>query len=164
VTTNITPEVMIDMLSLMSVYDARTVGKEDVTGWLIVADLEDWDAAAVQRIIVEHYRRDASRPRLSPSAVTDRLRQIRRAAADTFEDPIIPADLPGPEYPAWYRAQMAAHIEQAVTAWAATGLEPRRGAIDGNRAGTLGELINLAPERVRGEVVDAIAAIERRRA
>lgn len=153
--TNITPDAMIDLLSLMSVYDGRTNSREDVKGWLLIANLEEWDVAAVERVVIEHYRRGADRPRLSPPAVSDRLRQIRRAIAEAFESPVIPDDLPGRDYPAWYRAQMAAHVERGLAAWAATGEEPRRGAIDGNRYGSIADLVATAPDAAAAEIVGA---------
>lgn len=123
--TNITPDNMIDLLSLMAVFDQREPGPEDVKGWLLIADLEGWDRDAVHRIVLDYYRSGADRPRLTPAAVTDRHRALRRAAASSFEDPVIPLDLPASDYPAWYRAQLNAHIDACMSRWAATGEEPR---------------------------------------
>lgn len=157
------PEVLA-LLKLCAAYDQRTVGKEDVGAWLMVATSQGWNFAAAQRAIVNHYSEDASRGRVNPPAITDALRAVRRASAETFEDPIVPDDLRGVDYPTWYRAQRDAHIERCIEQWAETGVEPRRGSIEGNRAGSLAQLIAQAPDEVREDLAESARTIARKRA
>lgn len=124
--TNITSNDMIDFLSLMAAFDQRDNSADDVRAWLLVAELERWDRDAVKRIVLDHYRVGAEKPRLTPALVSDRHRELRRAAASTFEDPVIPPDLGGVTYPVWYRAQRDKHVAELLKRWAATGEEPRR--------------------------------------
>lgn len=153
---------LVDLVALAATYDQRKAGPLDVKAWFLVAEIERWDLAAVQRIIVEHYARTADR--LSPAAVSQRLRAIRRVAAETFEDPVLPDDFGGLTYPQWYRARRAEHVERCLRSWTATGQEPRHGAIEANRIGSVAELIAAAPVAVHDAVADAARKIERRRA
>ena len=115
---------VVRLLALCAAHDQRTVGTEDVDLWHGVATLEGWSLQAAQRVIVERAARDAGKARITPAAITDRIRAIRTAAAATFEYPRIPDGLPTADYPAWLRAQRDAHVDALVTAWAATGAEP----------------------------------------
>jgi hypothetical protein len=119
--TNLTPDDVIDLLTLMSAYDQRETGPEDVRAWLMIADLERWDREVVKRIVLDHYRAGADKRRLTPAAVSDRHRELRRSAAATFEDPVLPDDFGGLSYPAWYRAQRDAHVARLMAMWATTG-------------------------------------------
>lgn len=152
---------LVELVALAATYDQRKAGALDVKAWFLVAQVERWDVAAVQRVIVEHYARDPQR--LTAAAVSLRLREIRRAAAATFEDPIIPDELPARDYPEWYRAQRDAHVARCVTAWAATGEEPRHGAITANRVGTIGDLVAAAPESVRPAIEAGVRKIAEHR-
>lgn len=108
---------VIDLLKLAAVYDARTVGEEDVQGWLLLAQRARWTRHLAQRVIVEHYAEHADRRRIAPADITDAIRDARRQAVATFEAPRIP-DPPPANYPAWYRAQRDAHIDAVMTRWA----------------------------------------------
>lgn len=142
---------MVDLVALAATFDQRKVSEIDVKAWQMVAQAERWDdGAAVTRVIVEHYSRDAARPRISPAAISDRLREIRRKAADSFEDPVIPGALPdGMTYPEWYREQMARHVAGVLHHWAETGAEPRPAGIEQGGPARLGEILAQAPEHVR---------------
>lgn len=109
---------ILDLISLAAVYDSRTVGDEDVTGWWIIAGRHGWRAAAARRVLIEHYGEGAGKPRLTPAAVTDALRDVRRRAAESFEPPVIPAGLPAIDYPHWYRARLNRHVEVMIDRWA----------------------------------------------
>lgn len=155
---------IVDLLTLITAYDQRTVGEEDVRAWLLVAQLEGWTPRAAQRAVVEHYARGADRPRITPAAVTDRIRDLRRRAAATFEPPAIPDELPDADYPAWLRAQRDRHIDALIEWWAETGEEPQPALTSApERIRTLPELIAAAPRHVRHELVSAAARIQARR-
>jgi hypothetical protein len=109
---------MCDLLSLAAVYDQRTGGGEDVKGWLLVARSQGWTVATAQRALVEHYSQGAGRPRVTPAAITDVIRDARRKAAETFVEPDPPGTLPPDQYPAWKRARLAEHIDRVLDAWA----------------------------------------------
>lgn len=150
------------LLGLAAAYDQRTVGEADVEAWSAAGEVGRWNFAAARRAIVEHYARDADRPRITPAAVSDRLRALRGAAADSFEAPVIPADLPGPQYPTWYRAQLAEHIDNQLERWATTGQEPDR-SLPAPRNQSLAELIASAPDHVRAELQAGADRIRDRR-
>ncbi len=157
-------DTMVDLVSLAATYDQRTIGELDVKAWSMAASVARWtDPAAVSRVIVEHYSAGADRPRITPAAITDRLRAIRSAAAESFEAPRIPDDLRGVDYPEWYRQQQAAHIDAAVSRWATSGEMPRPAAIEpaGNR---LAEIVASAPEHVRPALEASMTRIDRRQA
>jgi hypothetical protein len=114
----ITWDEMCDLLSLAAVYDQRTGGDEDVKGWLLVARSQGWTVATAQRALVEHYSQGADRPRVTPAAITDVIRDARRKAAETFIEPDPPETLAPERYPAWKRARLAEHIDRVLAAWA----------------------------------------------
>jgi hypothetical protein len=120
----ITWDEMCDLLSLAAVYDQRTGGDEDVKGWLLVARSQGWTVATAQRALVEHYSQGADRPRVTPAAITDVIRDARRRAAETFVEPDPPETLPRDQYPAWKRARLAEHIDRVLNAWADGALMP----------------------------------------
>jgi hypothetical protein len=109
---------IVDLLTLAAVYDQRTGGEADVRGWHAVAQLERWTAAAAQRVVIEHYSRGAERPRITPAAISDGIRVARRKAAASFVAPAVPDDVAGRDYPVWYRAQLAAHVDRMLDMWA----------------------------------------------
>lgn len=114
----ITHDDMVDLLKLCAVYDQRTVGPEDLNGWLLVANHAGWTKRAAQRVIVEHYASGAGKPRITPAQVSDSLRVLRRRAADSFEDPVVPEGFSGGQYVRWYRQQMRAHVDALLDRWA----------------------------------------------
>jgi hypothetical protein len=105
------------LLARAAVYDQRTIGQADIEGWHDVAQAQGWTAAAAQRVVIEHYSAGADRPRITPAAVTDAIREARRTAAATFAAPAPPDDLPAREYPAWLRARRDEHIRRVLDAW-----------------------------------------------
>lgn len=115
----ITYDDIVDLLSLAAVYDQRNAGEVDIRGWHAVAQLERWTASAAQRVVIEHYSRGAEKPRITPAAISDGIRAARRKAAATFVEPDVPDGIAGRDYPAWYRAQMAAHVDRVLADWAA---------------------------------------------
>lgn len=115
----ITWNEVADLLKLCAVYDQRTVGSEDIQGWLLVGQHAGWTKRTAQRVIVEHYAIGASKPRITPAQVSDSLRVLRRKAADSFEDPVIPEGFSGgAQYVRWYRQQMRAHVDALLDRWA----------------------------------------------
>ncbi|MGL5912089.1 MAG: hypothetical protein ACRCZP_18945 [Phycicoccus sp.] len=149
----INADQIVDLLTLSAVFDQRTAGPEDVAGWLAVAQTNRWDAPAARRVILEHYGSAAARPRITPAAITDRIRAVRSQAAASFDAPRIPDDLLDRDYPDWYRAKLADHVDRVLDRWAADGTEPPLGlpaippAVSHAR-----ELPAAAPPPVRGVV------------
>lgn len=161
--TDITPATMIDLLSLMTVYDQRVVGPEDVKGWLMIADLESWTFAATRQVIIEHYRSDAGRGRITPAHVTDRIRAVRRAAAETYTLPDIPPVMaPGMTWPEYLRSRRQEHVDACLERWAATGEEPTHPRPELPRYRSMQELADAAPKEVRATMRDAARRIGRR--
>lgn len=160
---------IIDLLSLAAVYDQRTVGEADIRGWHHVAVAQGWTAAAANRVVIEHYSRGADRPRITPAAVTDGIREARRAAAATFAAPDPPDDLPAREYPAWLRARRDEHIQRVMAAWA-TGepmpvTEQDAAELTGSGRAELEAGIDTTtcPPELRDEIERGIARIGRER-
>lgn len=112
------------LLTLAAAYDQRTIGEADVEAWHAAAVDHRWTANAARRVIRDHYGQGADRPRLEAPAITDQIRAIRRRAAASFEDPVIPDGQPTADYPEWYRGLRDAHCDALVQAWAETGQEP----------------------------------------
>lgn len=160
----ITRNDVVRLLALAAAYDQRTVGQEDVQAWLFVAQRERWTYLAAQAVIVEHYSRSTDRPRLTPAAVSDRLRVMRGRAAESFEAPRIPDGLANRDYPAWLRGQLAAHCDAILERWATTGEEPPRGIQPAHeRITTTGELSASAPAEHRKAIAAGTRAMQRRR-
>lgn len=153
----ITWDDVVELLGFAAVFDQRKADDLDVKAWLAVAQAQRWTPAAAQRVIAEHYSAGADRPRITPAAITDRLRQLRNRAAETFEAPRIPDGLANRDYPEWLRAQRDQHIDALIERWAATGEEPPR-AIQAvpERIRSLPELVAAAPEHVRPELAAGV--------
>ncbi len=135
----ITRNDAVRLLALCAADDQRTVGDEDIKLWHGVGRVEDWTVPAVQRVIVEHASRGADRPRLNPAAITDRIRAVRKRAAETFELPRLPEGLSNVEYPAWLRAQRDAHTAGLLHQWAESGQEPPVQLPSGPKPNPLGQ-------------------------
>lgn len=154
---------VVRLLALAAGADQRTVGDEDIALWLGAARMQRWTATAAAAAIVEHYSAGADRPRITPAAITDRIRAIRRVAAQTFELPVMPDDLPTRDYPRWFRAQRDHHVDTLVERWATTGeLPPAE-----TRAAALvvrgpDQLAGRAPRGVRQEIASGVDAMLRR--
>lgn len=143
---------VVRLLALAAGGDQRTVAPEDIVLWHGIAVSQRWTFNAAQRAVFEHYASGASKPRLTPAEVTDRIRSIRSRAAESFEAPRIPDELADGDYPAWYRSQLRAHIDHELGEWAITGQEPSRNLPIADRARSLPELIAGAPEHVRAQL------------
>lgn len=109
------------LLARCAVYDQRTVGQGDVEGWHEIAVDESWTAVAAHRVVREHYSRGADRRRITPAAITDRLREAQRKAADSFVDPDALDGESGREYVERRRRLMREHIARVMDAWASRG-------------------------------------------
>lgn len=155
---------VVRLLALAANGDQRTVGDEDIALWLGVARMHRWTAAAAAAAIVEHYGAGADRPRITPAAITDRIREIRRAAAQTFELPRMPDDLPNADYPRWLRAQRDHHVAALVGRWATTGDAP---PVEQRVAALVvrgpDQLADQAPHGVRREIASGVDAMLRRK-
>lgn len=112
------------ILAFCATHDKRQGDELDVRAWLMVAEDHGWTFETAFRVAREHYGQGENRPRLEAPAITDRIRAIRRQAADTFELPVIPADLADADYPAWLRARRDAHCAALVQQWGVGGQEP----------------------------------------
>jgi hypothetical protein len=160
----ITRNDVVRLLALAAGGDQRTVAAEDVTLWHGIAATQGWTAAAAQRVIIEHYSRGADRPRITPAAITDRLLVLRNHAAESFEAPRVPLDLPDAQYPVWLRAQLTAHVDAQLHRWATTGQEPDRAVTaDSGPVRDVAQLVAAAPERLRPAMAAAAKRITRRR-
>lgn len=159
----ITRNEVVALLALAAGADQRTVAAEDVMLWHGIAQAERWTPAAAQRAIIEHYSRGADRPRITPAAITDRIRTLRGRAAESFEAPVIPPGLPNHDYPPWLRQQLAEHVDQQLHKWATTGQEPSRALPTPGKSHSLGELIANAPDHVRAELKAGAKRIATRR-
>jgi hypothetical protein len=155
---------VIRLLAMAAGGDQRTVGDDDADFWHAVAIQERWTFPAARRAVIEHYSRGADRPRITPAAVTDRIRDLRRRAAESFELPRIPDNQPPHEYPAWLRGQQARHIDALLHNWATTGQEPpAQPHIAAAVVRSVEELAAQAPPHVQRAITDGAARIDRRR-
>lgn len=152
---------IIDLITLAAVYDQRTGGETDIRGWLAVAQTEHWTPAAAQRVIIEHYSRQADRPRITPAAITDGIRDARRKAAASFIAPDVPDHIAGREYPHWYRDQLAAHIDRAINNWTSHGepIPETRPELDQSPRRELDT--NSCPPQLRRQINDGLNRIGR---
>lgn len=121
---SMTWDEVAELLAYCAAYDNRQGDDLDIQAWLDVATDNNWDGLAAARVIREHYGRGGERPRINPAAITDRIRAVRKRAAETFEYPRIPEHVSDAEYPAWLRARRDEHINALVHNWATTGQEP----------------------------------------
>lgn len=135
---SMTFDEMAELLAFCAFHDKRKGDANDVEAWLIVANDHGWTAATASRVAREHYGSGAGRPRLEAPAITDRIREVRRRAADTFELPRLPDDLAAADYPAWLRRQRDAHVDALVSAWAVSGAEPPAQLPPGPRPNEIG--------------------------
>lgn len=148
------------LLARCAVYDQRTVGRADVEGWHDVAIAQGWTAAAAHRVVVEHYSHGADRPRITPAAVTDAIRVARRAAVESFVVPDAPPRLSAADYPGWYRARRAEHVDRMLERWAGGETIPQPTAIDHvDRPRALPT--GAAPSHLRAELERGMARIGR---
>lgn len=150
----ITRNDVVRLLALAAGADQRTVGEHDVVLWHEAAKLHRWTFPAASRVIIEHYASGADRPRITPAAVTDRLRTLRGKAAESFDLPRIPADVPDADWPRYLRAQLAEHTDQVLAGWAETGGPmPTRQIEPARRPMGLAELVAAAPVEHRDRLL-----------
>jgi hypothetical protein len=116
----ITRDDVIDLLKLAAVFDQRTVGEEDIKGWLLAGRIGRWTGPLATRVLVEHYASDSDRPRIDPARITDAIRKVRSRAAESFVAPRIPEGLDGQgrAYLEWYREQLHGHVDDLLARWA----------------------------------------------
>lgn len=159
----ITRNQVVRLLALAAGGDQRTVGDEDVALWLGVARMHRWTSTAAAAAIVGHYGAGADRPRITPAAITDRIRAVRRIAAQTFELPRIPNGQPISAYLPWLRAQRDHHVDVLVERWATTGeLPPIENRIAAVVVGTPEQLADRAPAAIRPQIAAGVTAMLRR--
>jgi hypothetical protein len=128
-------DFMSELLALCASFDQRTVGDADLASWLTASRAARWHLPAVLNIVIEHYSADATRPRIKPAVISDRLKALRSAAATSFVPPVIPNGQDPADYPAWHRALLAEHVDRQLHEWVETGVEPVGRAILPDPAG-----------------------------
>jgi hypothetical protein len=115
-----TPDEVIDLLTLAAAYDRRTVGQADVQAWGALATKCGWNAAHAQRAVLEHFDR-SDRP-VMPAHINAIIAEITRSIRARFDFCITPprelADDPRAEI-AWRRQFTAEYIDRALDCWAA---------------------------------------------
>jgi hypothetical protein len=113
------PDQVIDLLTLATRFDQRTVGDEDVRAWGLIANEEDWHPMAAARALVEHVKVDATPVR--PAHITAILASVRREIRSRFTEDVCPprelADDPRAEI-AWRRRRVVEFVDLAFEAWA----------------------------------------------
>jgi hypothetical protein len=149
-----TPDQIIDLLTLAAAFDQRTVGDADTEAWLAVADVEHWTRELAHRALIEHYRANAARGRVTPAHISDRIREARdRVRLAAVHRDLTPprqlADNPRAEA-AWRVAEAARLVAAGMARWAATGELP---AIDQPDAAP----VRAIPEQVRALIGGAFA-------
>jgi len=149
----ITRNDVVRLLALAARGDQRTVGEDDVDDWHTIAQMQRWTAKSAARVIMEHRASGADKPRITPAAISDRIRTLRGKAAESFELPVVPDSIPTADYPQWLRDQLANHVDTLLNEWATSGTEPPR-AIQPPPAQirSLPELIAAAPDHARDEL------------
>lgn len=135
----ITRNQVVRLLALAAAADQRTTGQADVDLWSLVAVAERWSTETAARVIAEHAAAGGDRPRITPAAITARIRDIRRQAAATFELPVIPDHVSDTDYPRWLREQRDRHVSALLARWAETGDEPPLQLPAGPRPDPLGQ-------------------------
>lgn len=121
-----TPEQVIDLLTLAASHDSRTVGKHDVKAWFDIATEQDWHAGAAMRAVQQHATRDPMPVR--PAHVTAILSEVRdRIRRSLFRIDITPprelADDPRAEV-AWRQEYTRNAVDRALEEWAVSGVLP----------------------------------------
>ena len=156
-----TPNEIIDLLSVIATYDQRTVGQSDVEAWLDIAEDEHWTYPLARRAVREYHRRGAGKPRITPAAISDKLAELRttirqRVVRTDVTPPRELADDPAAEI-AWKRAYVAEATAAALDQWAATGQLPE--PLPATAA-----LEAVKPEDLDGRVRAVVEAFAARRA
>jgi hypothetical protein len=126
-TTDVTPIDMINLLQIAARYTPLTFGDDDVEAWMVVAALDAWPLAAARAAVIQHCQRIPSdAPWIKPGDVSKRIREIERLAMVSFEDPVMPKELPdGMTWPEYLRAKQREHKRRHLDEWARTGIEPK---------------------------------------
>lgn len=112
------PDQVIDLLTLAARFDQRTVGDEDVRAWGLIANEQDWHPMAAARALVDHATVDPTPVR--PAHITAILAAVRREIRSRFTEDVCPprelADDPRAEI-AWRRRRVAEFVDRAFAAW-----------------------------------------------
>jgi len=113
-----TPEQVIDLLSLAARFDQRTVGDEDVRAWGLIANEQDWHPRAAARALVDHATVDPTPVR--PAHITAILAAVRKEIRSRFTEDVCPprelTDDPQAEIE-WRRQRVATFVAAAFEAW-----------------------------------------------
>lgn len=105
-----TPEEIIDLLTLAAAVDGREVGQADVAAWhMIIGDLDFADA---RQALVEHYQ--DSRFKVMPADIRQRVKAVRRARLDRALLAAPPPELVG--QPGKYKAELHRQIAAIASA------------------------------------------------
>ncbi|MDI3315861.1 MAG: hypothetical protein QJR12_16775 [Mycobacterium sp.] len=151
-----TPDEIIDLLTLIASFDQRTIGETDIVAWHQIATECGWTWPLARRAVLEHHKRGGDRPRIKPGHITDAIEaaraQIRR---QVFQRDLVPpkelADNPRAELE-WRRRHIAEVTERALNAWANGQPLPQLEAEPNNEPrrdveGVIGRVFEMPRER-----------------
>lgn len=102
-----TPDEVIDLLTLAAAYDRRTVGQADIEAWMDAARRAHWTAAEAHEAVKTHYAHAVQF--VMPGHVTDLIRAERRKQASSH-DVLGPAAPASPETRERMRAIIGKHF------------------------------------------------------
>lgn len=120
-----TPDEVIDLLSLAAGFDQRTVGHDDVRAWGLIANEDDWTLPLACRALVEHAKIDPMPAR--PAHIKAIIDGVRKKIRAQFTEDVCPprelADDPRAEIE-WRRKRVADYTQRALDCWAVDGQIP----------------------------------------
>lgn len=159
------PDELEALLAAVSSSDRRTVGKADAQFWAAMAREGSWTLPTAMRALVQ-FRHTRPGEWLEPGHLSGIIREARRKAATTFVVPDVPDGLTGRDYPGWYRAELLAHTDRIMHAWAggeAIPETPAGAAEVTGRSGPAALPVGMAPPELRDQITRGIAYIGRER-
>lgn len=149
-------EELRHLVSAIAKTDRRTIGRDDIEFWGAMAHEGRWTLAAAMRALVV-FRSTRPGEWLEPGHLSQIIRDARRKAAASFVVPDVPEEITGRQYPEWYRAQLAAHVDRVLEAWSAGEPIPEASAeLEVNRPGraalTTGIEASTCPPELREQI------------
>jgi len=159
------PDELEALLAAVSSSDRRTVGKADAQFWAAMAREGSWTLPTAMRALVQ-FRHTRPGEWLEPGHLSGIIREARRKAAATFVVPDVPEGLTGRDYPRWYRAELLAHTDRIMHAWAGGEAIPETPAGAAEVTGHSGPValpVGMAPPELRDQIARGVAYIGRER-